>query len=350
MAPVVLELERRAGIESLLCSTGQHRELLNQALETFGLVPDFELGLMEPDQRLTGLTARLLEGIDRVVAETEPDWLLAQGDTTTVFASAVVAFYAGVRFGHVEAGLRTGDLRSPYPEEMNRRLADQISTALFAPTERARATLLTEGHAPESVFLTGNTAVDAVLAIAARPYDRSAGPLAAVPDEAPVVLVTAHRRESFGGPLENICTAVRDLAARVPEAAVIFPVHLNPHVQETVYGVLGAAPNVQLVAPVDYVTLVQLMRHAAVILTDSGGIQEEAPTFGVPVLVMREKTERREAVDAGFAELVGTDPAAIANAAERLLRSERPVLDAPNPFGDGRAAERIVDVVLEWTP
>jgi UDP-N-acetylglucosamine 2-epimerase len=249
----------------------------------------------------------------------------------------------------VEAGLRTGDLRSPFPEEMNRRLADQISTALFAPTERARATLLAEGHAPEHVFLTGNTAVDAVLAIAARPYDPSEGPLAAVPEEAPVVLVTAHRRESFGGPLENICIAVRDLAARIPDAAVIFPVHLNPHVQETVYGLLGSAPNVRLVPPVDYATLVQLMKRAAVILTDSGGIQEEAPSFGVPVLVLREKTERSEAVDAGFAELVGTDPARIANAAERLLR-ERRALTAPNPFGDGRAAERIVDVLAGWAP
>jgi UDP-N-acetylglucosamine 2-epimerase len=351
LAPVLKSLEQRthAGVTSLLCSTGQHRELLGQALDAFGLTPDFDLALMEPDQRLVELTARLLEGLDSVVEQVHPDWIVAQGDTTTVLASALVAFYAGVRFAHVEAGLRTGDIRSPYPEEMNRRVADGLASALFAPTETARAALRAEGHAPERIHVTGNTVVDAVLAIAAAPYDWAAGPLAAIPPSGPIVLVTAHRRESFGGPLRDICTALRELAGRVPHAHLVFPVHLNPQVRGPVDDALRDVPNVALLEPLDYASLVHVMKRAALILTDSGGIQEEAPSFGVPVLVMREKTERTEAIEAGVAKLVGTDPSIIVAEAVRLLSdplARRALTTDGNPFGDGHAAGRIVEVLL----
>ena len=343
MAPVVAELRRHPStIAAPLCATGQHRELLAQPLGLFGLSPDHDLGLMTPNQDLPALTGRLLEGIDRVVEVERPDWILVQGDTTTAMAGAMVGFYRRLRVGHVEAGLRTGDLSRPFPEELNRRIADACADAWFAPTAGARAHLLAEGCRAENVFVTGNTVVDAVLDMASRPYDAAAGPLAHVPPDARWVLVTAHRRESFGAPLERICSAVDRVArGHARDVHVIVPVHPNPNVAERVRARL-TAPNCSVVDPLDYDDVVHVLKRAVLVLTDSGGLQEEAPTFGVPVLVLREKTERPEGVAAGVCTLVGTDPDVIVAQADELLAADRPARLPGNPYGDGRAARRIV--------
>lgn len=356
MAPVVTELARRgARVRSVVCLTGQHREMLDQALAVFAVRADEDLAVMEDDQTLAGLTARLVTGLDGVMEKVKPDWVLAQGDTTTVMAAALVAYYHGVSFGHVEAGLRTGDKRRPFPEEMNRKVADDVADAHFAPTAAARAALRREGVAERTIHVTGNTAIDALLDAARRPYDWGAGPLAGVPLDRRLVLVTAHRRESFGAPLVAICEAVADLARADAGVHVVYPVHLNPHVASTATRVLGGLPNVTLTAPLDYLGLVHLMRRSTLILTDSGGIQEEAPTFGVPVLVLREATERPEGVAAGVARVVGTGRAAIVAAARRLLDdpAERAAMArAASPYGDGHAARRIVAILLgePWEP
>lgn len=355
MAPVVRELRSRGrGVRVAICSTGQHREMLAQAFELFGLKPDSDLAVMEPDQTLAGLTARLIVELDRTIEELRPDWLLAQGDTTTVMAASLAAFYRGVRFGHVEAGLRTGDLGSPFPEEMNRRVADLLAHLYFAPTARARDALLAEGVDAEKVLLTGNTVVDALLDVSGRPFDWSGSPLAAIPEGAPMVLVTAHRRESFGQPFANLCRALRDLAIGFAERGVhfVYPVHLNPNVQAPARAILGGLDNLHLLPPLDYLSLVNVMKRSLLILTDSGGIQEEAPGLRVPVLVMRETTERPEGVEAGVVRLVGTDRETIVREASRLLSDEsaRAAMRAEaNPYGDGRAAKRIVDALLEHT-
>lgn len=351
MAPVIRCLERTLGIQSLVCSTGQHREMLDQVLELFEIQPNFNLSLMTDNQSLAGLTARLIEGLDKVVSETNPDWILAQGDTTTVLAAALVAFYQRRQFGHVEAGLRTANRHDPFPEEMNRRLADAMATVYFAPTERSRRKLLDEGCAAEAVFLTGNTVVDALLEIAGRPYDWNSGPLRGLLEHQRLVLVTAHRRESFGRPLEDICNATRDLAKRYEGAGIhfVYPVHLNPNVRDVAYRILADRPNVSLMDPLDYLSLVQLMKRCALILTDSGGIQEEAPTFSAPVLVLRNNTERPEGVEAGACRLVGTDQQRIFTEACRLLdeESDYPSMSVRvNPYGDGHASERIVAAIL----
>jgi UDP-N-acetylglucosamine 2-epimerase (non-hydrolysing) len=352
MAPVTAELARRTGrVESLVCVTGQHREMLDQALALFGMRPDFDLDLMQENQSLSALTARLFTALDPVVRAARPDWILAQGDTTTVFVAAVVAFYNGVRFGHVEAGLRTGDKRRPFPEELNRRLADVVADLHFAPTECARQALLREGIAPERILVTGNTVIDALLEVAQRESDWSRGPLASLPREGRLVLITAHRRESFGAPFRELCLAIRELAARFADEPVqfVYPVHLNPNVRQPVFEILGERSNVHLIDPVDYLAIVALMKRAAVILTDSGGIQEEAPSLRVPVLVLRETTERPEGVEAGVVKLVGTARAAIVAEATRLLTdpaAHAAMATGANPYGDGQAAQRIVTALL----
>ena len=350
MAPVALELRRSApAARALVCATAQHRELLDKALADFGLERDFDLDCMRPGQSLAELTSRLIERLDAVFERARPDWIMAQGDTTTVLAAALVAFYRRTRFAHVEAGLRTGDLAAPYPEEMNRALADRLATLCFAPPERARRALLAEGIAAERVRVTGNTVVDALELIAARPYAAAAGPLADLGQDAPLALVTMHRRENFGEPLERMCQAVAEIAARHPRIVFIVPAHPNPNAGEVARRSLSQVPNARLVAPLDYPSLVHVLRRAAVALTDSGGIQEEAPSFGVPVLVMRDKTERQEAVEAGLARLVGTRREAIVAAADEVLSRPRrePVAGLlPNPFGDGHAARRIVEAIL----
>lgn len=352
MAPVVKALAGEPGrVRPLVCVTGQHRELLDGVLGLFGIAPDFDLDLMRPGQTLSELSARLLIGLDGVVREARPDWVLAQGDTTTVLAAALVSYYQGVRFGHVEAGLRTGDRRRPFPEEVNRRVADLVADAYFAPTERARRALLREGCPAPDVLVTGNTVVDALLDVAARPYDWGAGPLAGLPADRALILVTAHRRESFGGPFLEICRAVRDLAevAEAEGAHVVFPVHPNPEVRRPVGEVLAGLDGVSLIEPLDYLAFVHLMKRSALILTDSGGVQEEAPGLGVPVLVLRDATERPEGVEAGAVLLVGTRRDRIAGEALRLLRdpgARRAMAEAAVPYGDGRAAGRIVAHLL----
>jgi UDP-N-acetylglucosamine 2-epimerase (non-hydrolysing) len=353
MAPVLGELGKHAGgLRSLVCSTGQHREMLDQAFGLFGIRPDFELGLMRPDQGLAELTAGLLTGLDRVMAEARPDWVIAQGDTTTVLVASLVAFYRRVPFGHVEAGLRTGDKSRPFPEEVNRRLADVLADVYFAPTEGAREALLREGCPERDVYVTGNTAIDAVREVASRSYDWESGPLGRLPRGRRLVLVTAHRRESFGPPFREMCLALRDLAREFGEVEVVYPVHLNPNVRGPVNEVLSGVPNVHLIEPLDYLSMVHLMKAAELILTDSGGIQEEAPGLGVPVLVMRDATERPEGIAAGVARLVGTRRERIVEEAGALLRDPAAreamaLAGRANPYGDGRAAERIVGVLLE---
>ena len=353
MAPVIEELRRRADrVRSIVCVTGQHRGMLDQVLALFHIEPDFDLDVMRRNQSLAGLTASLFALLDPVVEESQPDWILAQGDTTTVVVAALVAYYRRIHFGHVEAGLRTGDRFNPFPEEVNRRVADLVSTACFAPTERARQMLIDEGVPNDSVSVTGNTVVDALLDVTKRPYNWSTGPLAELPPDRRLVLVTAHRRESFGEPFRELCLAIRDIATAYSDAGVliVYPVHLNPNVLAPVRAILSGLSNVKLIPPLDYLSLVHLMMASELILTDSGGIQEEAPSFGVPLLVMRNSTERPEGIEAGVARLVGTGRARIVSEASRQLstpvdRSERQVY--PNPYGDGRAARRIVSVVID---
>jgi UDP-N-acetylglucosamine 2-epimerase (non-hydrolysing) len=343
LAPVVHELARHPDEFSVfVCATGQHRDLLTQTLDLVRLRVDSNLDVMVHDQSLAGLTARLFDRLDPIVEAQRPDWLLVQGDTTTAAVGAMAGFYRGVRVGHVEAGLRTDDLRQPFPEELNRRIADVCADVCFAPTDRARHHLLREGIPAARVHVTGNTIVDAVTAIAARPYDERVGPLSAVPRGPRWVLVTTHRRENFGAPLERICDAVDRLAGAFgPTIHVIVPVHPNPNVATTVSRLL-TRPNCTLVPALDYGDFVHALSRAVVVLTDSGGVQEEAPTFGVPVLVLRDITERPEGVEAGVAQLVGTDADVIVAAASKVLGADRPRAPIPNPYGDGRAAERIV--------
>ena len=352
MAPVIKELERHPqAIRSLICSVGQHRQMLDQVMDLFGLAPDYELDVMEADQQLPRLTAKLFTALDSVIADVRPDWVLAQGDTTTVLVAAMEAFYRGVAFGHVEAGLRTGNRRQPYPEEINRRIADLVADAYFAPTERARDALLAEGCPADDVYVTGNTVIDALYDVADREYQWDAGPLAGVPQDRRLVLITAHRRESFGPPFRELCLALRDLAGRFAnQVHFVYPVHLNPNVRQPVMSLLSGLDNVSLIEPVDYLSLAHLMQRSVLVLTDSGGIQEEAPAFQIPVLVMRDTTERPEGLATGLVTLVGTDRHRIVDAAAEILSAPpRPTVGirAPSPYGDGQAASRIVSVLLQ---
>lgn len=336
MAPVVSALRRRPErFEVVVCTTAQHREMLDQAQELLGLAPDLDLDLMTPDQSLNGLAARALEGLDGVLRRSAPDWLLVQGDTTTAMVGALAAFHLQVPVGHVEAGLRTGDLRRPFPEEMNRSVIDLVASALFAPTARAQEALIAGGADPATIFLTGNTVIDALQAIARDLPDEG------VTDE---ILVTVHRRESFGGPIREIFAALRDLALEFPRLRWIYPVHPNPNVRRPAAEILGGLSNFELHEPFDYRELVRRLRRARLVLSDSGGIQEEAPAFAKPVLVLRERTERPEGIAAGVARLVGVDRDRIVEETRRLLtdpREYRAMANAVNPYGDGRAAARI---------
>ena len=359
MAPVVLALRERPGIESLVCVTAQHRQMLDQALALFGLRPDVDLDLMRPGQDLFDLTARMVVALRPVLQDIQPDLALVQGDTTTTFAAALAAFYAGVPVGHVEAGLRTHDLRAPFPEEANRALVGRLAGVHFAATERARANLLAEGTPAGGIWVTGNTVIDALLLARELAERRPAaewrerfGPTLhdrLAQTYSPVVLVTGHRRENFGANFEELCTALRELAGRHPDWTLVFPVHLNPNVRGPVLRTLSGLANVFLIEPLDYLPFVWLMTRATLILTDSGGIQEEAPSLGKPVLVLREVTERPEAVEAGTALLVGTDRCRIVTGVESLLREPdryRAMSAVRNPYGDGHAAERIVEILL----
>lgn len=354
MAPVVRALREHSDvIESKLCVTAQHRELVDEALRLFGIVPDYDLDIMRPRQTPITVLRLILERLEPILTEWKPDWILVQGDTTTVMASALLAFHLGIRIGHVEAGLRTGDLQNPFPEEANRRIADMISTLYFAPTTLAVQNLLRDGVAPSRIILTGNTVVDALAWVSQMPFDLATSPLCNLPFEKRIILLTSHRRENFGAPLAAICAAVADIAQQYRESVhIIAPIHPNPHVQEAYHAHLGNIPNISLIKPLDYQSLIHLMKRSTLILTDSGGLQEEAPSFGVPVLVLRATTERPEAISAGTAQLVGTDRAHIVQTTARLLDDSdayRAMIRSENPFGAGDAAERIVQALIQYS-
>ena len=346
MAPVVEALRGRPEMEVGVCLTGQHTTLVDQVLETFALRPDFDLGIMREGQTLYDVVHAALDGLRDVVRLWRPEVLLVQGDTATVFVGALVAFFERVKVGHVEAGLRSHDKWAPFPEEIFRRLCDVLSDYYFAPTPRARAELLAEGVPGARVFVTGNTVVDALLQVSAAPREVRDPALARVlAGEHRLVLLTAHRRESFGAPLREAFEAVRALADAAPDVEVVYPVHPNPNVQGPAAELLGAHPRIHLTDPLDYLDLVAALRSAALVLTDSGGIQEEAPTFGTPVLVLREVTERPEGIEAGVATLVGTDRGRILEAGLAELSRAPGDGPPPNPYGDGAAGERIADVL-----
>jgi UDP-N-acetylglucosamine 2-epimerase len=348
MAPLVRVLEEHPDFEAVTCVTAQHREMLDQVLDWFHIAPDYDLNLMQPNQTLAGLTARALESITGVIEQVQPDAVLTQGDTTTAMTTALAAFYLRVPVGHVEAGLRTYNLYNPFPEEVNRHLISVMATYNFAPTATARDALLREGVDPASIFVTGNTVIDALQWTVAQPHHLTIDVPLGVPGER-LILVTAHRRESFGPDFESICRALRQIVERNTGVRLIYPVHLNPNVQEPVYRILSGMERVHLIAPLPYPDFAHLMARAALVITDSGGLQEEAPALGKPVLVMRATTERPEAVAAGTARLVGTETADIVAAAEELLRDPAAyaaMANAVSPFGDGHAAERIADILL----
>lgn len=353
MAPVVHQCAQHADqIEPIICLTGQHREMLAQVTEYFGIRADLDLELMQPNQSLAELTARCVQGIDGALVKFQPDCVVAQGDTTTVMAASLVAFYRRTPFVHVEAGLRTGNLYAPWPEELNRRIASLVTTLHCAPTKRSADNLIREGTDPGSVHVTGNTVIDALLYAVQRERAHSA-PWAkkySMLGERRMVLITGHRRENFGGGFQSICQAIATLAGRLPDVEFVYPVHLNPNVREPVFRILGGLKNVHLTEPAPYPEFVWLMDRSAVLLTDSGGVQEEGPSLHKPILVMRETTERPEALDAGAVRLVGTDADKIVHEVETLLTSEaeyRSRVIAVNPYGDGQAARRIVELMLK---
>jgi UDP-N-acetylglucosamine 2-epimerase (non-hydrolysing) len=351
LAPVVLELRNRPEIESVVCVTAQHREMLDQPLELFEIVPDHDLDIMTAGQSLAQVTSRAIEGLDRVIAEEKPDWVLVQGDTTTAFCGALAAFYHQVKVGHVEAGLRTYNKYSPYPEEMNRCLVGQLTDYHFAPTDRSRDALLREDFAAENIFVTGNTVIDSLMWA----RERLDGGEAELPEGLTdrlagkrVVLVTGHRRESFGEGFTNICKAIKTVADEKEDVAFVYPMHLNPNVRAPVNEILQDHERIHLIEPLTYMPFVWLMNRADLVLTDSGGVQEEAPSLGKPVLVMRNTTERPEGVDAGNARLVGTDLDAIVGSLRELLDDENAynaMANVKNPYGDGTSAKQIIDLI-----
>ncbi|CAI2519491.1 MULTISPECIES: non-hydrolyzing UDP-N-acetylglucosamine 2-epimerase [Serratia] len=354
MAPLVHALAQDEAFDAKVCVTAQHREMLDQVLRLFEITPDYDLNIMKPGQGLTEITCRILEGLKGVLEEFKPDVVLVHGDTTTTLATSLAAFYQRIPVGHVEAGLRTGDLYSPWPEEANRTLTGHLAKFHFAPTENSRQNLLRETLPDNQIFVTGNTVIDALFWV----RDRVMGDAALqaslaqrypfLDDNKKLILVTGHRRESFGGGFERICSALAQIARNHPEAQVVYPVHLNPNVSEPVNRILKGIDNIMLIEPQDYLPFIYLMTKAHLILTDSGGIQEEAPSLGKPVLVMRDTTERPEAVDAGTVRLVGTDVTKIVDTVTRLLTDEseyQAMSRAHNPYGDGHACQRILEAL-----
>jgi UDP-N-acetylglucosamine 2-epimerase len=355
MAPVVRVLAAQCGIEAKVCVTAQHRQMLDQVLQLFGIVPDFDLNLMRDGQTLGNLTSDILQSIGAIYDEWKPDVVLVHGDTTTTLAASLAAFYRYIPVGHVEAGLRTGNIWSPWPEELNRRVTDAVASWLFAPTEHAKHNLFSEGAPASHVVMTGNTVIDALLQIKDQLevdrtlVERVASRYPFLDPARRLVLVTGHRRESFGDPFRHLCEALRQIALKYDDVQLVYPVHLNPKVQEPVRAILDGIPNIFLIEPQDYLPFVFLMSRAYLIITDSGGIQEEAPALGKPVLVTRETTERPEAVQAGTARLVGTHTERVIAEVSDLL-DDRTQYDAmahaANPYGDGHASEKIVDALL----
>jgi len=349
MAPIILELKRNSDtVDNQVVVTAQHRQMLDQVLEIFDITPDYDLDIMQKNQTPTVVAASVLSQIEPILKKEKPDWVLVQGDTTTVAVVSLAAFYARIKIGHVEAGLRTHEKWQPFPEEINRRVAGVIADLHFAPTRRSRENLLKEGISDKQIFITGNPVIDALNRMAAKPADLT--PLNLPSNYNKLILVTAHRRENFGKPLENICQALREIAKRYnDQIQIVYPVHMNPNVHEPVYRFLKDLRNIMLVKPLDYLTLVHLMKISSLVLTDSGGIQEEAPGLGKPVLVLREVTERPEAVEAGTVKIVGTDREKIVAETIHLMENSNEynrMSQAVNPYGDGRAAKRIVDALL----
>jgi UDP-N-acetylglucosamine 2-epimerase (non-hydrolysing) len=374
MAPVILALKEHPDFECHVCVTAQHRQMLDQVLQIFEIVPDVDLDLMKPNQTLAGLTSRAITGIDQYLAEHKPDMILVQGDTTTVFSAALAAFYHHIPVGHVEAGLRTGNMMSPWPEEANRVLTSRIAALHFAPTATSRQNLLREHIADASIVVTGNTVIDALF-LALEKIKKHPPQVQGLPDflqplttnnlqltaKHRMVLITGHRRENFGGGFENICNAIAELAKRFPDVHFVYPMHLNPNVREPVLRILRGSPssthhapcssNIHLIEPLDYLPFVAMMNRAYIILTDSGGVQEEAPSLGKPVLVMRDTTERPEAVEAGTVRLVGTDYQAIVDGVSELLTDQtvyESMSRAHNPYGDGKATERHIQALEKY--
>lgn len=355
MAPVVHELSRHPEIDAQVCVTAQHRQMLDQVLEVFDIHPDIDLNLMKPDQSLAQLSAEIFINLDPVLSNLKPDWILIQGDTTTVTVASILGYYHQLRIGHVEAGLRSFDKWQPFPEEINRRIAGVVSDLHFAPTEGNRSNLLKEGIPPEMIVVTGNPVIDALQEIASRPAPAQVSQMLSQfgigKGKKRLVMITAHRRENFGQPILDICSALRQLAESYSQDTVfIYPVHLNPNIQKPVHQQLSDLPNLHLIPPLDYLPMVHLMKQACLMLTDSGGLQEEAPALGIPTLVLRNTTERPEGVKAGTLKLVGSAPKVILSEARRLLddpQAHAAMANAVNPYGDGHAAERIMQALIE---
>lgn len=351
MAPLVKELEKHPdSIESIVCVTAQHRQMLDQVLQIFGITPNYDLDIMKNRQTLIGITTRVLEGLDEVIKQAKPDIILVHGDTSTSFVGALAGFYNRVPVGHVEAGLRTYDIYSPYPEEMNRQLTGRIACMHFAPTMRNRQNLLKENVDDENIFITGNTVIDALKTTVREDYKFADETLNGIDfDNRRVIIVTAHRRENLGEPLENICNAIKTVMEKYEDTEVVYPVHLNPAVRETVFAILGGMERVHLIDPIDVCELHNAMARSFMVMTDSGGIQEEAPALAKPVLVLRRETERPEAAEAGTVKLAGVDKDTIIAMASELLEDEgayKKMAHAANPYGDGNASARIVDAIL----
>ena len=349
MAPIVRLLAQTAGVESRVCVTAQHRQMLDQVLNLFDIKPEYDLNLMRDNQSLAQLSAAIFTHLDPVFSEFKPDWVLAQGDTTTVAITSLLSYFNRIKFGHVEAGLRTHDKWQPFPEEINRRVAGVTADLHFAPTEWSKQNLLREGIDERIIKVTGNTVIDALQFVSKQPEPQEIVDLVTAKLQTKkLILVTAHRRENFGKPIEDICHALAELA-KCEDVEIIYPVHLNPNVQEPVYRLLKGMEHITLLPPLDYLPLVHLMKHATLILTDSGGIQEEAPAFGIPTLVLRDVTERPEGVAAGTLKLIGTETSRIVKEAKRLLDDESAyskMAKAGNPYGNGHAAENIIQSLL----
>ena len=357
MAPLVTALEKHSDFEAKVCVTAQHREMLDQVLELFSIQPDYDLNIMKPGQSLTTITNKILSGLKPVLEEFKPDYVLVHGDTTTTLAASLAAYYQQIPVGHVEAGLRTGNRYSPWPEEGNRKLTGALASLHFAPSQEAGNNLLQEGVCPDTISITGNTVIDALFQVRDLLEDDQEL-VSSIRNQLPVmnsdadktILVTGHRRESFGEGFERICKALLEIASEFPQHQIVYPVHLNPNVQEPVRRILADVSNIYLIEPLDYLPFVYLMNQSYLILTDSGGIQEEAPSLGKPVLVMRETTERPEAVTAGTVKLVGTDIEEIVNHSVALLSDSdlyNSMSKAHNPYGDGHACDRIIDALLK---
>lgn len=350
MAPIIKAMEKRPEIENTICITAQHREMLDQVLHLFEIEPDYDLNIFKPGQTLTEITMRALEGLENVILEVKPDVLLVQGDTSTVFTGALAAFYQKVKIGHVEAGLRSGNMYSPYPEEANRKLTGILTDFHFAPTEANRQNLLREGYPEEKIFITGNTVIDALKYAIKDDYKFHIPILNELDYEnKKVILLTSHRRENLGKPMENIFTAVNDITKKHEDVEIVFPIHLNPKVREIAKSVFKDNEKVHIIEPLDYEPFTNLMAKTHLIISDSGGVQEEAPSLGKPVLVVREETERPEGIEAGTAKLVGTEYDNIFRAADLLLSNEeeyKKMANAVNPYGDGTTSEMITDIII----